>query len=169
MSGDKPFFRFNPRAYELGSFEPSDLPCQVCGRACVWKYTGSVYCIEEIDPVCARCISDGRLGEAVQDGDYSLHDVDLDDADPELADEVLKRTPDFSTFNPFEWPVVDGEPLAFVGYGDDMILWNDPAVKEAIIRMSEGAGFGTPDAPMGYALVFRRLNGGDYIATLDLD
>jgi uncharacterized protein CbrC (UPF0167 family) len=93
MSNDQPYFRFNPGAYEEGrSFERSSDTCDVCLRPSVWKYTGGVYATE--DPVvCARCIANGELGRFLGGKHFSLHDIEMNGAEPSLAKEILQRTP----------------------------------------------------------------------------
>lgn len=165
---DKPSFRFHPDAYEHGCFEESDEQCAACSRPSVWKYTAHIYALPpEPAAICARCIADGNVAKAVPDGDYSLHDFSFDD-DPsdELAAEIEQRTPGFATYNPFVWPVRDGVPLAFLGFGEDDNLARDPKVKAAIAALA--AEMGSDVAP-GDAMIFRTLDGEEYAATLDLD
>ncbi|MFN7056795.1 CbrC family protein [Hyphomonas sp.] len=168
MLENRPFFRFHPGAYDR-VFEPSDAVCVICEAPCVWRYTGSIYLARKPDPVCARCIATGRI-EAFAPGQFGqLHDADIAGASAKLVQEVLQRTPGFDTYNPFEWPVVDGEPLAFIGHGDDPAVWKDPAVQAAINAMFNEAGWDHGDGPSPYALVFRSLRTGAFVAVMDLD
>jgi uncharacterized protein CbrC (UPF0167 family) len=141
----------------------------VCGRAAVWLYDGGVYAAGA-PAVCARCLADGSLSRHLEH-DFSLHDADFaDDVDEALDDEVMQRTPGFSTFNPFTWPVMDGKPMAFVGHGDEDATWDDPAAAEAVRRLYAGrgepmkAGETTP-----YAIVFREVDGDRHVAIVDFD
>ncbi|MEQ1492595.1 MAG: CbrC family protein [Terricaulis sp.] len=165
---DKPFFRFHPDAYEHGVFEPSDEACSACARPCVWKYNQHIYALPpEPKAICARCIADGSVAKAVPDGDYGLHDFVLDGETCEaLAIEVEQRTPGFATYNPFVWPVRNGVPLAFLGFGADEPLEGNAGVKAAIAKLSkEMENEVAPD----YALIFKTLDADEYVATLDLD
>jgi uncharacterized protein len=169
MSGDQPFFRFNPGAYEEGrSFERSREVCDVCSHPCEWKYTGNIYTEGEPAVVCARCIANGELGRFFGDKRFSLHDIDMSGAEPSLEKEVLQRTPGVACYNPFEWPVLDAKPLAFVGYGEEEDLLDIAAVRSAI-----EAAFGEIgqkfDGPTSYALVFKEVDGERYRAVVDLD
>ena len=170
MTDDQPHFRFHPGAYlPRGSFEVSTDVCEVCARPCTWKYTGCVYIAGDDPLVCARCIADGRLAEAFfQDGHCSLHDINLTGADPALEDELLHRTPQVSSFNPYPWPVLDGTPLAFVGYGEDEDLIRLPEVRQAIDEEFKSVGWKF-EGPTPYALIFKELDGERYRAVLDLD
>lgn len=168
MHDDKPFFRFHPGAYDR-AFERSDAPCAVCGMPCVWKYTGSIYLQKKPEPVCARCISSGRLRDLPGAQDYQLHDTVVAGASADLVAEVVQRTPGLDTYNPFDWPVLAGEPLAFIGHGDDPAIWNDPEVQAAIRVMFAEAGWDDADGPSPYALVFRSLKTHEYVAVMDLD
>ena len=163
---DKPHFRFNPGAYERDAFEQSQDVCDACARACVWKFKGIVYTAGKKPTVCARCVADGNLAKVA--GDYGMHDADFDeDVDPKLAEEVEKRTPGFSTFNAFVWPVRNKTPLAFMGHGDDAKLAKQPAVIAAMETLAEETG--DEDIAGSYALIFKLLDREEYVAVLDLD
>lgn len=166
---DQPAFRFHPDAYEHGCFEASEQACAACGRPCVWKYTQHIYALPpEPTAICARCIADGAVAKAVTDGDYGLHDFSFD-AEPEaaLADEVERRTPGFATYNPFVWPVRNGSPLVFLGFGADANLGDVAPVKAAVATLATEMGVDEINA--ADALIFRTLDGEAYVATLDLD
>lgn len=167
MSGDRPDFRFNAVAYDH-AFEASEESCGVCSRPCVWKYTGIIHTAGDAPTVCARCIADGRLGSFLGDRRFQLHDVFLDEADPALEEEVLRRTPGVASFNPFVWPVIDGKPLAFVGYGEEEGLLALPGVQAAIAEAFRELGW-TFEGSSPYALVFREIDGPLYRAVVDLD
>jgi hypothetical protein len=168
VSDDKPYFRFNPGAYEVGrSFELSSDVCEVCSRPCVWKYIGGIYAIEE-PIVCARCIASGELGRFLGDGPFSLHDADIDGAEPSLEKEVLQRTPGVASYNPFDWPVLDAKPLAFAGYGGDQNLREIVGVRSAIEAAFGEMGREFPRAT-SFALIFKELDGERYHAIVDLD
>lgn len=165
---DKPFFRFHPDAYEHGVFAETDEACAACGKVCVWAYTQHIYALPpEPAPVCARCVASGKLADVVTDGDYELHDFSFDHEPPEdLSREVAQRTPGFATYNPFVWPVRNGVPLAFLGFGEDAPLAGNLGVQAAIAALSNEMGV---DVAPGDALIFKTLEGDVYVATLDLD
>jgi uncharacterized protein len=121
----------------------------------------------EPDAICARCVADGNIAKAVPEGDYGLQDSTFDEEPTEaLAIEVEQRTPGFATYNPFVWPVRNGMPLAFLGFGADANLASILGVQAAIAALS--ADMGAEIAP-DYAMIFKSLEGETYIATLDLD
>lgn len=167
FSGRKPKFRFFPRAYEIdGVFERSRQPCSICETPAEWLYVGSVYSVKNdgLEP-CALCVSAGRIGEALGGASYSLRDADLsDDVNSELETEIMERTPGFATFNPFDWPAIDGLPLAFLGYGDEACFKGNKGVDAAIRQAGDNSGF-----PSYYALIFGTLDGATYKAEIDLD
>lgn len=170
MEDPKPHFRFNPYAYAEGrDFVLTEEVCEVCGRPSVWKYTGCIYGAIDHQSVCARCISNGALEVHLGEDEYDLHDITLVGAVAEYERELLKRTPGVASFNPFDWPVVDGIPLAFIGYGEDERLLKIVDVQSAI-----RAAFSEIDADYNgsltpYVLVFRELTGERYTAVIDLD
>ncbi len=166
---DKPFFRFHPGAYERGAFVRSLAPCDVCERPSVWLYDAAIYVAGEKPAVCARCVADGKLSEHL-DGDFQLHDADMEDEiEDAVSEEVMQKTPGFSTFNAFTWPVLDGKPLAYVGHGDEDATWDDPAAVAAVKKLYADVYGETLDGPTPYALVFREVDGPRHVAILDLD
>jgi uncharacterized protein CbrC (UPF0167 family) len=168
MSDDQPYFRFNPGAYGDGrSFEQSSDICEVCSRPCVWKYTGNIYATKS-PVVCARCMANGKLAKFLDDEGFTLHDIEMSGAEPSLEKELLQRTPGVACYNPFEWPVLDAKPLAFVGYGDDQNLLDIVAVRSAIEAAFEEIGRRF-NGPTPYALVFKEVDGQRYRAVVDLD
>lgn len=171
MSIDQPHFRFNPNAYRYEhAFKASDDRCDVCAQPCGWKYTGNIYALTS--PVaCARCIANGALGAFLGGGRFALHDIEIEGAEAALETELLQRTPGVACFNPFEWPVLDGRPLAFVGYGPDEGVIDTPDAQAAIATAYADMGWDDvkPNPVDPYALVFRELDGGRYRAVIDLD
>lgn len=165
---DAPFFRFNPDAYLPGrAFESSDAPCDVCSRPCTWRYTGGIYA--RVSPiVCARCIADGRAARHLSDPHAGFHDSHVEGAIPELKEELLRRTPGVACFNPFDWPVLDGKPLAFLGYGEDEALISSPDARSAIEAAFEEIGWEF-EGPSPYILLFKEIDGGRFRAVIDLD
>lgn len=163
-------FRFYPGAYSNRDvFEASDVSCGVCGNHSGWRYKGSIYG-KQIQNVCPACIANGKLAAVAGDAHFTLHDIELEGVDPDLSREVLQRTPGIACFNPYSWPVLDGFPLAFIGYGDDPAIIACTEAQRAIKQSFSAynwdfeVGTSTP-----YALVFRELAGPRYQAVIDLD
>lgn len=165
---DKPFFRFHPDAYEHGVFDESDEACRACGKTCVWAYNQHIYALPpEPSPICARCVADGNMKTVIVDGDYGLHDFSFDvDPAEDFACEVEQRTPGFATYNPFVWPVLNGVPLAFLGFGADPALAANLGAIAAIAALSNEMGV---EIDPNSAMIFKTLESETYVATLDLD
>lgn len=168
-----PHFRFFPGAYEHeGEGEPVFRralgPCQSCGMRDIHAYCGIIYAARREKPtVCAQCIAEGRIGEVLGREGYALHDAEVEGLDPgnPLVVEVQQRTPGFATFNPIAWPVHEGVPMAFMGYGDAPRWKDEPAVRTAI----RAANHGEDCYPAPYALVFRSLDGSACRVVFDYD
>ncbi|MEE4207388.1 MAG: CbrC family protein [Erythrobacter sp.] len=170
----RPHFRFFPACYEFAeNGEPIFLrrvgPCHCCGQRDVLAFKGSIYWIRRDTPViCAQCIADGRLDRLLPEGvRYGLHDCEVEEIDwrDALVDEVKRRTPGFATFNAFTWPVLDGVPMAFMGYGDDERWESIPEAIAAMIEAEEGEN----PYPSPYLLIFRQVDGTRYRAVFDPD
>ncbi|MGB7372840.1 CbrC family protein [Pontixanthobacter sp.] len=164
---EKPDFRFYPTAYDNGGPLVASLDkCDCCRNRCVWKYTGNIYAQGEAI-VCAGCIAAGNLNTLFAKG-YSLHDIELEsDVEQNVGDELFDLTPGVACFNPFEWPVANRMPLAFIGYGETL------KECEEATKATEAAfaKIGWPDekGPSNYALLFRPITGGPMRAVIDLD
>jgi uncharacterized protein CbrC (UPF0167 family) len=98
-----------------------------------------------------------------------MHDADFtEDIADVLAEEVMQRTPGFSTFNAFEWPASRGKPMAYIGHGDEAATWENPAAARAIRKLY--ADEGDPlEGTTPYALVFREIDGTRHVAIMDHD
>lgn len=165
----QPHFRFYPGVYrDAGAMEESEASCDACRLPCGWRYTGTIYAVAELDNLCARCISDGRTGSALNDQHFSFHDTELECVSPEAARELLQRTPGVACFNPFAWPVLDGMPLAYIGVGDAPALTALPDVCAAVAAAFEEIGW-EPEEQSPYALLFREVDGSRWRAVIDLD
>lgn len=169
----QPHFRFFPGAYQFGKdgeaiFKREEGPCHCCKKRDIYAYQLSVYWLRRDKPtLCAQCIADGRLDELLYEGDhYGMHDWQADGPvhDEETVQEVDKRTPGFDTYNPFMWATLDGEPMAFMGYGDEE-KWK--YVPEALAAMRE-ANDGKDAFPSPYFLLFKQVSGERYRVTIDL-
>jgi hypothetical protein len=113
-------------------------------------------------------MANGKLAKFLDDEGFTLHDIEMSGAEPSLEKELLQRTPGVACYNPFEWPVLDAKPLAFVGYGDDQNLLDIVAVRSAIEAAFEEIGRRF-NGPTPYALVFKEVDGQRYRAVVDLD
>lgn len=169
----RPHFRFFPGAYEFCAggddvFRAEAGPCDACGMRDIHAYQGIVYTARQEQPtVCAQCIADGRLATFLNEAHVSLHDAEVAEVDwrDPLVVEVQQRTPGFATFNPFTWPVHDGLPMAFMGYGDEE-RWK--YVSDVLAAM-RAANAGEDCFPTPYALIFKQVDGPAYRAVLDFD
>ncbi len=169
----QPYFRFFPGAYAFGAdgedvFRRETGPCHACGMREIHAFTGIIYTARQDQPtVCAQCIADGRLAKFLSEAHFSLHDAEvagLDWRDPLVA-EVQRRTPGFATFNAFDWPILDGLPMAFMGYGDEE-RWK--YVPDALAAMRDG-NEGEDCFPTPYALIFKQVDGPAWRAVFDWD
>ena len=167
----KPEFKYYPGAYDDGgAFEPSNAHCEVCDRPCGWRYTGNIYSNSCPDTVCARCLSDGSLFDWVGSEFMQLQDVDFSDhVGAESRRDVMLRTPGVASFNPFTWPVVDGEPMAFLGVGDRDAFWAIPQCRDAMQAMWRDVLGEELPGPTPYLLIFKRLTTDRYGCALNLD
>ena len=167
MDQQRTQFRFHPNAFTNENvFEPLEVKCEVCGKCSKWRYKGPVYG-KKISNVCPECIGNGKFCTVA---DAVLHDIDLEKVDPEVAEEILTRTPGVACFNPYQWPVIDGLPLAFIGYGDEPTFVSCIEAQKAIKAAFSFYGWNFEEGTATpYALIFKQLDGPRYQAVIDLD
>ena len=166
---DKPFFRFFPKAYEIdGVFKHSTEICESCQQPATWLYVGVIY--TQRDPkICARCISSGALDAFFGEGLYGFQDSRFVNVDRDLSDEVLRRTPGVASFNPVDWPVLNSKPLAFFGYGDSEDVWKNPGAITAMNKKWLAYAGESLEGRTPYLLVFKEIDGPEFVSVLDLD
>lgn len=162
-------FRFNRLAYEGENFVGFAGSCDFCERPNPLIYQGGIYVPQPEPSVCDVCIAAGRLGERYSRNYPLFGDFQMDEADPELKDEVFVRTPGFATFNPFNWPVIDRKPLAFFGYGDRNEIWGDADARAAMEKAWLEATGEALTGPSAYLLAFREVDGARWAAEVDFD
>jgi uncharacterized protein CbrC (UPF0167 family) len=109
-----PAFRYHPDPVASRSVVASDAECAVCGRARGFIYAGPVYAEDDLDDaICPWCIADGSAHE--EHGATFVDSEAFDDDAPQAAmDEIVERTPGFSTYQSERWPSCCGEPAAFL-------------------------------------------------------
>lgn len=164
-----PDFRFNRLAYVDGNFLPSGKSCDFCDRRAPLIYQGPIYVAKPEPSICDLCIAAGNLGERYGRKYPLFGDFQMEDAEPELVEEVFIRTPGFPTFNPFSWPAIERTPLAFFGHGDRQDVWGEAGARAAMEQASLEV-WGEPLAgPSSYLLVFREVGGTRWHAAVDLD
>jgi uncharacterized protein len=165
---DQPYFRFVPSAYENElCFTSSQQQCEICEKPCVWRYTGNVYAVNDPEILCARCIADGRLGKHFGSESFGLHDSDVG-ASRAFWEEINHRTPGIPTWNPIQWPVIEGIPLAFVAVGETKQFPTGADVDDAVAKAwqkIEHENLG----PINYVLLFKQIDGPQYRAIIDFD
>ncbi|MFB2581351.1 CbrC family protein [Herbiconiux sp. P15] len=118
-----PRFRFSPKAYELGLFEPVEGECEACGELRTMRYTSSFYSTAEVEYLCPWCVADGTAAR-VFDGEFSdylgIDGIPYDPAAPVTVDEseareVATRTPSYPSWQQEQWRSHCGRPCAFLG------------------------------------------------------
>ena len=110
-----PNFRYHPDPLGSGSVVVSPAKCRCCSKARGFIYTGPVYAEAELeDALCPWCIADGSA-HARFDARFVDSEAFDAGASEKAIEEIMTRTPGFSTWTSERWPSCDGEPAAFVG------------------------------------------------------
>lgn len=147
-----PRFRFHPDPVASGSLVPSRAQCACCDQRRGYTYTSTLYAHENVPGLCPWCIANGSA--AAKFGASFVDDGPLVRAgiDPDLIDEVCRRTPGFATFQTEVWQVCCGMPGTFRGpldadgmarLTDDELGWlNVPSWQRDLWRVMDPARTG---------------------------
>ena len=120
MSTPFPSFRYHPDPLATGSVMSSPKACRRCGERRGFIYAGPVHAEEDLDEAfCPWCIADGsaarEFGAEFTDpegvGDYGSWDA----VPAEVVDEVARRTPGFTGWQPERWWTHCADAAEFLG------------------------------------------------------
>jgi uncharacterized protein CbrC (UPF0167 family) len=109
-----PTFRFHPDPVATGSVAKQPTRCPACDQDRDHVYVGPFLSVGEVDGICPWCIADGSAA-ARFDGSFQ------DDAACEpvrksaSVDELIHRTPGYSSWQQEEWLSHCGEFCAYLG------------------------------------------------------
>jgi uncharacterized protein len=147
MAEPIPVFRYHPDPVATGSVAPSTATCLACGRARGFTYVGPVYALENLaDGFCPWCIADGTAA-----ADFDAEFVDLGEDVPgsiaeSVIDELLHRTPGYTSWQQERWLYHCGEACAFLGAVGRVGLEVHADALEML--RGENGGFGWPAQQM---------------------
>ena len=109
-----PFFRFHPDPIATGYLRSSTDTCRACGVARGWILQVPFYSLEDVDELCPWCVADGSAA-ARFDGEFTDSAAVEPIDNPESLDELLHRTPGYSSWQQEAWVCHCNEPCAYVG------------------------------------------------------
>src|SRR5688572_10149555 len=109
-----PTFKYHPDPIATGSIKASDAQCRCCRQKRGSIYTGSPYCIADLNScLCPWCIADGTAHEKF-DAEFTSSD-DIPDVPARVVEEVAHRTPGFSGWQQERWWTHCGDAGAYLG------------------------------------------------------
>ncbi len=106
-----PKFRYHPAPLKTGSIIESDEICECCNKPMGYVYSGSMYTRNRPESICPWCIANGNAHRKYEIEFASLMPDVIDPNNPveiecseEAFDELLHKTPGFSSYQEIEWP-----------------------------------------------------------------
>ncbi len=106
-----PKFKYHPDPVKTGSIKKSDETCECCGKKMGYIYSGSMYGRNTPENLCPWCISDGTAYEKYELEFASIMPAVIDPNNPseincseKAFNELLHKTPAFSSYQEIEWP-----------------------------------------------------------------
>lgn len=111
-----PHFRYHPDPIATGNVKASEVSCANCGRNRGYIYVGPIYsAVRPRNSICPWCIADGSVASkfnAMFTDNHSLIKAGLTD---EIIEEVTKRTPGFTSWQPEVWLTCCNDACEFHG------------------------------------------------------
>lgn len=107
-----PTFRYHPNLYEGEDVVYGAGVCQCCGKA-VDTYVRHLYCEEAVDCICLDCVQSGRAVEKF--GGEFIQNVEKIVDDPERTEELLHRTPGYTSYQGEYWLTCCEDYCAYLG------------------------------------------------------
>jgi uncharacterized protein len=96
-------FKYHPDPVATGAFMQEQGACECCLSVKALLYRGPFYAVEEVEDLCADCISNGAAAEKF---DGSFNDVWIEDSQgvtAEVIDEIAHRTPGYESWQGNIW------------------------------------------------------------------
>lgn len=122
MTMNLPNFKYHPDPIKTDSIKVSDVSCECCKRQMGYVYSGSLYSASDVSDVCPWCIANGEAHQMFDIQFTTLEPAIFDPENPpeqECSDaaceELLHRTPGFSSFQEQSWLSHCGDFCAFHG------------------------------------------------------
>jgi len=115
---DYPVFRFCPNPLRTESVVESSEPCQCCGKVSKYSYVVALYLHEtdeEIIGLCLDCISNGEAARKYKVAFTERDEIANRTTDKAATEEIMYRTPSFSTWQEREWLSHCKMPCAYIG------------------------------------------------------
>lgn len=108
----RPKFRYQPYLYENGVVQYGENTCQCCGNK-VTEYITSMYCTQEVDCLCLRCVASGKASEKFK-GTF-IQDVEKMMEDKQKTEELFERTPGYVSWQGEYWLTCCDDYCAYIG------------------------------------------------------
>lgn len=115
---DLPIFKYHPDPMGTGAVEKTQDECECCEQRRGYKAASTIYAIDDIETICPWCIANGAAAEKFDGAFSDAHPLLSDGIDPEIVDEVCKRTPGFITWQQERWLSHCDDACEFLGDAD---------------------------------------------------
>jgi uncharacterized protein len=110
-------FKYHPNVWEQNVFskrEDGELEICQCCRKQTEYFVETMYCEEDINCICPKCIANGDAAEKFN-GDF-IQDAEINKvSDKNKIDELLKRTPGYFSWQGEHWLACCNDFCAYIG------------------------------------------------------
>jgi len=115
---DYPVFRFCPNPLITQSVEESSEPCECCGKVDKYSYVAGMQLGDldtEIGNLCLWCIANGEAAKKFKGVFTEYSCIANRKTDKYITEEIMHRTPAFTTWQDPEWLSHCKTPCAYIG------------------------------------------------------
>lgn len=122
LKASLPTFDYCSDPLEVGVLKALAEPviCDCCGKETHVFYDGVIYCIEKVGYLCPDCIATGKAAKKFN-GEFIVHYApmnELENISDEKFDNLIYRTPSYTSWQEAYWANHCSDFCDFVGYAD---------------------------------------------------
>lgn len=116
---DYPVFKYFPNPIRTKSMVKSTAPCECCGKSKEYSYVAGMEYNPEIEVevrnLCLDCIANGAATKKFNSAFTSYSSIANRKADKKITEEIMYRTPSFTTWQEKEWLSHCKTPCIYIG------------------------------------------------------
>ncbi|MCK7633214.1 MULTISPECIES: CbrC family protein [unclassified Shewanella] len=179
-----PKFKYHPNPINTGSIVKSGEVCKCCNKKRGFIYKGSMYTRHRPEYICPWCIANGEAREKFEIEFSSIMPAVIDPKNPisincpdSAFEELLYRTPGFSSYQEIEWPNHCEDFCVFHGVAtigdiqkiskeEEERLYKTTWMDEGELRSCQN---GNPEEELHYFFKFVCLKCGEIMLQVDPD
>lgn len=112
-----PTFKYFPNPLRTQSVTESSAPCECCGKTGKYSYIAGMKTKteEDVKNLCFDCIASGKAAKKLSGVFTEYHSIANRTADKNITEEIMYRTPSFTTWQDQQWVSHCKTPCIYIG------------------------------------------------------